>query len=453
MNTSVKIKCASPTIIINPQLEYYYNNIVNIHYYDYNVYKSNTFKVWVKYLSKLKHNDITYDNINDYYCVLASGEIIFLYILVPCNKCFICKDKYIKQWQFRAIAESNISNNNTYMVTLTYNNDYLPYKGVNIRAVQLFIKRLRHNLDKLNIDHHIKYIAVGEYGKNTKRPHYHLILWHFPDDKFKNITEILHFIEHSWSCYNFETQSHESIGFAYCTPVNKNSVKYCLKYCFKQRNIPTGKNDSFFTCSKRIGYQYFIDNYEYLSNNPELLSISIIDNISGQIFVSPYPQYFKYLIMPHISQIFPKEITQLYQHCLNLHLKLYTLNDIENLGYKTPDVLYKYYDIFYDTPYNSHPLDDNYIDSYYNIYYNTFHNEHIYTTYYSLYNELTQYITLLSLYYERNKLRYFTADKIKNKRQQHISLLPQRDFLLTELQAINEKIENNVKKNLYKEKF
>lgn len=60
-------------------------------------------------------------------------------------------------------------------VTLTYDDAHLPQDGcVSIRAMQLFIKRLRKQ------GHKFRYYLVGEYGDNTYRPHYHLALFGFP---------------------------------------------------------------------------------------------------------------------------------------------------------------------------------------------------------------------------------------------------------------------------------
>ena len=64
----------------------------------------------------------------------------------------------------------------TSFVTLTYNNDNLPYNENAIlptlrkKDLQMFFKRLRSRIDK------IKYFACGEYGDVTQRPHYHMIL-------------------------------------------------------------------------------------------------------------------------------------------------------------------------------------------------------------------------------------------------------------------------------------
>lgn len=80
-------------------------------------------------------------------------------------------------WTLRLLFEF-MSHTESCFVTLTYDNDNLPY---NIYGqpqlckldIQLFMKRLR----KMFKGKEIRYYCAGEYGEQTKRPHYHLILF------------------------------------------------------------------------------------------------------------------------------------------------------------------------------------------------------------------------------------------------------------------------------------
>lgn len=59
-------------------------------------------------------------------------------------------------------------------ITLTYKPESYPADGsVSKREMQLFLKRLRKLLEPLRF----RYFACGEYGKQTKRAHYHAILF------------------------------------------------------------------------------------------------------------------------------------------------------------------------------------------------------------------------------------------------------------------------------------
>lgn len=61
-------------------------------------------------------------------------------------------------------------------VTLTYSDDNLPPDGsVSPAEVSKFMKRLRFNTGMK-----LRYFAVGEYGDESFRPHYHLALFGFP---------------------------------------------------------------------------------------------------------------------------------------------------------------------------------------------------------------------------------------------------------------------------------
>lgn len=80
-------------------------------------------------------------------------------------------------WTLRLLFEF-MSHTESCFVTLTYDNDNLPYNLYGQPQlckldIQLFMKRLR----KMFSGREIRYYCVGEYGECTKRPHYHLILF------------------------------------------------------------------------------------------------------------------------------------------------------------------------------------------------------------------------------------------------------------------------------------
>lgn len=67
-------------------------------------------------------------------------------------------------------------------LTLTYDDDKLPSDGsLNKRHLQLFMKKVRKKYGS-----GIRFYACGEYGDNTQRPHYHVLLFgfDFPDKRF-----------------------------------------------------------------------------------------------------------------------------------------------------------------------------------------------------------------------------------------------------------------------------
>lgn len=95
-------------------------------------------------------------------------------IKLPCGRCVGCKLEKSRQWAMRCVNEYQTSDFG-YFITLTYSDDHLPKDGsLCIRDLQLFFKRLRKKYDK-SIS--FRYFYCGEYGSQTLRPHYHLLLF------------------------------------------------------------------------------------------------------------------------------------------------------------------------------------------------------------------------------------------------------------------------------------
>lgn len=85
---------------------------------------------------------------------------------LPCGKCLGCRE--IKQQEL-AIRFSHTARyyKDKYFLTLTYNEENCP-DGLEKNDLKKFWKRLRRKTSAT-----IKYLACGEYGDRTNRPHYH----------------------------------------------------------------------------------------------------------------------------------------------------------------------------------------------------------------------------------------------------------------------------------------
>lgn len=163
---------------------------------------------------------------------------------LPCSKCPACLAKRINSWSFRLTQQDKISISSNF-ITLTYDNETIPrspnnFKTLDKRDLQLFFKRLR----KSHRSHtKIKYYAVGEYGAETMRPHYHIIL--FNSDPFS--------VEKAWQK-----------GYIHNGDVRGASISYTLKYINKKGKIPMHKNDDrqreFSLMSKGLGLNYLTPN-------------------------------------------------------------------------------------------------------------------------------------------------------------------------------------------------
>lgn len=103
-------------------------------------------------------------------------------ILLPCGQCLGCKTARASDWARRCVHEASLWDFNCF-VTLTYSDDFIPFAGsLDGDALTKFIKRLRsqsgrHSIILRNPDFPIRYFAVGEYGGQFGRPHYHLLLF------------------------------------------------------------------------------------------------------------------------------------------------------------------------------------------------------------------------------------------------------------------------------------
>ena len=90
---------------------------------------------------------------------------------LQCGKCIACRIAKSNEWGTRIYHELDYYPESCFL-TLTYDEEHLPDDyGLHKKHLQDFFKRLRKNTGKK-----IKYYAVGEYGENYDRPHYHCIM-------------------------------------------------------------------------------------------------------------------------------------------------------------------------------------------------------------------------------------------------------------------------------------
>lgn len=155
------------------------------------------------------------------------------------------------QWTIRLMHE-NLTCPKSYFVTLTYNDEHLPKDG------QLKKKHLQDYFKRLRKTEKFKYYAVGEYGTEGNRPHYHALIFGANADK----------IVDKWSDDNGE------IGFVDIGKVQQASIHYVTGYVVnKFVNEIKNKEREFALMSKNLGSDYIEKNkahhrirgnYEYL---------------------------------------------------------------------------------------------------------------------------------------------------------------------------------------------
>jgi len=154
-----------------------------------------------------------------------SGRI-YLETQLPCGTCLGCRLDYSRQWSIRCMHEAELHDDNC-MLTLTYDDVHLPEDGsLQPRDVVLFLKRLRKTLSPQKIS----YYMAGEYGENTSRPHYHVLI--FGAD-FADVELYSHpfarvdidVVERAWG-----------LGHVRRDPLTMETAAYVTRYCLKKQN-------------------------------------------------------------------------------------------------------------------------------------------------------------------------------------------------------------------------
>nr|UXQ88045.1 MAG: replication initiation protein [Microvirus sp.] len=145
---------------------------------------------------------------------------------LPCNKCPSCKLRKAKEWAMRCWHESQMHDESCF-VTLTYRDKDLPaYEDLDHRDFQLFLKRFRAGTGLK-----CKYFMCGEYGDETHRPHYHVMLFGYypPDAKY-------HRTENGHRYYKSEElDNYWRLGFTDTTSCSYNNAGYLARYSLKKQ--------------------------------------------------------------------------------------------------------------------------------------------------------------------------------------------------------------------------
>lgn len=202
---------------------------------------------------------------------------------VPCGKCANCKARRVSGWSFR-LRQEDLHATTSHFVTLTYDEKAIKdrsdplcervskhgYYQLCKRDVQLFFKRLREAHGTPN---NIRYYAVGEYGSETHRPHYHAIIFNAVGD----------LIDAAWG-----------LGHTFIGTVSGASIGYCLKYLSKE-DPRKGKywddrTAQFALMSKGLGKSYLTD--EIIDYHTSDLKGKLFCTVPGGQKLS-MPRYYK----------------------------------------------------------------------------------------------------------------------------------------------------------------
>lgn len=135
-------------------------------------------------------------------------------MLIPCGQCIGCRIRQREDWTTRIELEArDYPKEEVWFITLTYDDDHVP--GMIVRTgeimrkvqytwkpgekrpesvqilmysdIQKFLKRLRKAYRGK-----LRYFVAGEYGEQTARPHYHMILYGWKPTDLENLYKIHH---------------------------------------------------------------------------------------------------------------------------------------------------------------------------------------------------------------------------------------------------------------------
>lgn len=235
------------------------------------------------------------------------------FIAVRCGQCEACVTAYTRQWYVRLKIESNKAYSSTF-VTLTYAIAPLTencWETLVPKHVDQYINSLRHleavrkpigkplkngkKRMKKVWNTELKFYLTAEYGGETDRPHYHLVIF--------NLRQKYNAVK-AWK-----------YGHAQQSNILDARINYVIQHHFKRKGIPIQYNDDrekeFTRISRGIGESYVkLAGYKHIKDETGTI------NLGGKTYV--LPRYLKNKIFPpykarHLTDD-GKEITKTRQH-------------------------------------------------------------------------------------------------------------------------------------------
>lgn len=205
----------------------------------------------------------------------GDAGIDYLSFKLPCGTCILCRSEQARQWAVRIHHEAQLTDKNSFL-TLTYDDEHLPeHNSLDYRHLVTFWKRLR----KAYQGKKLRYYAVGEYGDESLRPHYHACL--FGEDFKDNRIPVRAGKKPLWTTKELTKLwglGHVSVG-----ALNFATARYTASYITKKLNskqtyarldpetgecIPVEQPRAFM--SKNIGkdwwnrYKHFVTAHDYV---------------------------------------------------------------------------------------------------------------------------------------------------------------------------------------------
>ena len=180
-----------------------------------------------------------------------------------------CRINYTTAWKLRLLYE--LSNwDNAMFLTLTYDDEHLPEDyGLHKSDLVKFFKRLRSNRD-YDGKGQIRYYAVGEYGSNTKRPHYHAIVFGLCPFSDEDKNYIIDAWQHRCEDWQFDRNRKKKCAIQ---PVTPEDIEYVTGYVQKKLSGSMAQEEygnrerPFAIMSKGLGLDFALQNADRLRQN------------------------------------------------------------------------------------------------------------------------------------------------------------------------------------------
>lgn len=185
---------------------------------------------------------------------------------VRCHSCLGCRINDTLQTTVRLVLEKKqYPNSMCCFLTLTYDDEHMPENRTLVRKdLQDFNKRIRSRLDyesKINKTPKkvVRYYAVGEYGDDTSRPHYHIAyfgLGNTPENRRM-------FYEEWQKCSPYMIINNPKA----VKPLDNHNIEYIAGYVQKKLKGPkaeeeytnTNRISPFSFSSQRLGLSSFLE--------------------------------------------------------------------------------------------------------------------------------------------------------------------------------------------------
>ena len=249
-----------------------------------------------------------------YYCaeskkiaIRLAGDDFDPNLELACGKCQSCKLSKAREWAIRCWHESQMHEENSF-VTLTYRDQDLPQNNdLDHRDFQLFMKRLRKNTGGK-----ISYYMCGEYGGETHRPHYHVLLFgYFPPDAKYHTTR-----NGNRTYKSQKLDSYWRKGFTETGNVSYKSAGYCARYTLKKQLPNEQLQDRYIYCDEYGEMKCRKLEYVRMSLNPAIgkswfekykdqtITHDFVRNPDGHEV--PVPRYYLQLLKQEDPGLFEK---------------------------------------------------------------------------------------------------------------------------------------------------